>query len=119
MTCDVKHTMVKSKALSNPPNPLQILGSSTGFKNQFSSEKTYSYKLDLKTRFRELRRLVSLYLHTKFKTTGSPNFKIIIFIRKVVLAFASKDFPKQLFGFHIEGIFFQSISQFFCDFGPI
>ena len=46
MTCDVKHTMVKSKALSNPPNPLQILGSSACFKNQY--EKTYSCKLDLK-----------------------------------------------------------------------
>ena len=48
MTCDVEHMMVKSKALSNPPNPLQILGSSARFKNQFSSEKTYSCKLNLK-----------------------------------------------------------------------
>ena len=40
MTCGVE--------LSNPPNPLQILGSSAGFKNQFGSEKTYSWKLDLK-----------------------------------------------------------------------
>ena len=46
MTCDVEHTMLKFKALSNPPNPLQILGSSAGFKNQY--EKTYSCKLDLK-----------------------------------------------------------------------
>ena len=46
MTCDVEHMMVKSKALSNPPNPLQILGSSAGFKNQVSSEKTYSCKLN-------------------------------------------------------------------------
>ena len=30
MTYDVEQTMVKSKALSNPPNPLQILGSSAG-----------------------------------------------------------------------------------------
>ena len=30
MTCDVEHTMVKSKALSNLPNPLKILGSSEG-----------------------------------------------------------------------------------------
>ena len=50
MTCDVEHTMVKSTALSNPPNPLQILGSSAGLKRkiQFSSEKTYSCKLDFK-----------------------------------------------------------------------
>ena len=48
MTCNVEHTMVKSKALSNPPNPLQIRGSSAGFKNQFSSEKAYSCKLNLK-----------------------------------------------------------------------
>ena len=48
MTCDVEHTMVKSKALSNPPNPLQIVGSSAGFENQVSSEKTYSCKRDLK-----------------------------------------------------------------------
>ena len=48
MTCDVEHTMVKSKALSTPSDPLQILGSCAGFKNQFSSEKTYSCKLDLK-----------------------------------------------------------------------
>ena len=48
MTCDVEHTMVKSKALSNPSNPLQVLASRAGFKNQFSSEKTYSCKLDLK-----------------------------------------------------------------------
>ena len=40
--------MVKSKALSNPPKPLQIFESSTGLKDQFSSEKTYSYKLDAK-----------------------------------------------------------------------
>ena len=68
MTCDVEHTMVKSKALSNPRNPLQILGSSAG-KNQFSSEKTYSCKLTKKkatTSARESRRLVSLYLHDKF-----------------------------------------------------
>ena len=48
MTCDVEHTMVKYKALPNPSNPLQILGSRAGFKNQFSSEKTYSCKLYLK-----------------------------------------------------------------------
>ena len=48
ITCDVEHTMVKYKALSNPSNPLQILGSRAGFKNQFSSEKTYSCKLHLK-----------------------------------------------------------------------
>ena len=39
MTCDVDHAMVKSKALSNPSNPLQTLGSRAGFKNQFSSEE--------------------------------------------------------------------------------
>ena len=48
MTCDVEHTMVESRALLNPPNPLQILGSSAGFRNQFSSENTYLCKLDLK-----------------------------------------------------------------------
>ena len=30
MTYDVEHTMVKSKALSNTPNTLQILGISAG-----------------------------------------------------------------------------------------
>ena len=39
VTCDVENPMVKSKALSNPSNPLQIIGSRAGFKNQFSSEK--------------------------------------------------------------------------------
>ena len=39
------------------------------FKNQFSSEKTYSCKLDLKRlkhSLKGVRRLVSLYLHAKF-----------------------------------------------------
>ena len=40
MTCNVE--------LSNPPNSLQILGSSAGFKKQFDSDKTYLCKLDLK-----------------------------------------------------------------------
>ena len=48
MNYDVEHTMVKSKALSNPSNPLQILGSHAGLKNQFSSKKTYSYKPEIK-----------------------------------------------------------------------
>ena len=91
MTCDVEHMMVKSKVLSNPPNPLQILGSSAGFKNQFSSINT-----------------------PNSKPQAAQNYKIIIFIRKVELAFASKDFPKQLCGIHIEGMFFQSFSRFSC-----
>ena len=50
MTCDVEQTMVKSKALSNPLKPLQIFESSADLyiKDQFSSEKTYSCKLDSK-----------------------------------------------------------------------
>ena len=71
MTCDVEHTMVKSKALSNPPKPLQILGvlgSSASFKNQFSSERTYPCKLDFK-RLTHVPRSgigLSVHLHTNF-----------------------------------------------------
>ena len=43
--------------------------------------------------------LMLFVLHVKLQKL------IIIFIRKLVLAFASKDFPKQLFGIHIKGMF--------------
>ena len=41
MTCEVKNTMVNSKALSNPPTPQEIhlRVAQTFYKNQFSSEK--------------------------------------------------------------------------------
>ena len=117
MTCDVEHTVVKSKDLSNPPNPQQIHGSNAGFKNQFSSEKTYS-RVTKRDSVKRLKHApgsglgLSVFIYTpNSKPTGSPNYKIIIFIRKLVLAFASKDFPRQLFGIHIEGIFFLVISD--------
>ena len=68
------------------------------------------FPLSVIKRTRESRRLVTLYLH-------SPNYKIIIFIRKLLLAYASKDFPKdsRLFGIHIEGRFFPvNLSIFLC-----
>ena len=109
MTCDVEHTIVKSKALSNPPNPLQILGSSAGFKNQFSSEKPCSCKLNLKRTKPApgsgVGLSVFIYTPNSKPQAAQITIKIIIFIRKLVLAFASKDFPKQLFGIHIEKMF--------------
>ena len=48
MTYDVEHTMVKSKALSNLQTRYKYLRIAQAFKDQFSSEKTYSCKLDLK-----------------------------------------------------------------------
>ena len=47
MTCDVEHTMVKSKALSSPSNPLQILGVTQAIKTNLALKKTYLCKLDL------------------------------------------------------------------------
>ena len=60
-------------------------------------------------------------LFSQFETIDSPNYKIIIFSRKHVLAFALKGFQNNYLEFTLKGDFFQSqsISRLSGDFGPI
>ena len=48
MTCDVEHTWLNPKLYQILQTRYKYLRVAQAFKNQFSSEKTYSCKLDLK-----------------------------------------------------------------------
>ena len=120
MTCDVEHTMVKYKALSNPSNPLQILGSRAGFKNQFSSEKTYSCKLHLKRLEHAPGSGIgsSVFIYTPNSKPQAPQIKKNrYFHKKPRTGFCLERFSKIIiWNAHWRNIFSVS-SRFSCDFG--
>ena len=116
MTCDVEHAIVKSKDLSIPPNPLQILGVAQ------ASKTNLAVKRHTRVTKRDLKRLkhmpgsgvgLSVFIYTpNSKPQAAQITKIIIFIRKLVLAFASKIFPNNYLEFSLKEYFFSQLVDF-------